>query len=77
MNLKYELTDETKQCGGKTLYRIKALKDFSDVKSGDLGGWVESEDNLSQQGECWVYGDAVLSGYMWAVGNARVGGKKI
>lgn len=43
---------------GKTLYQIEALKDFDNVKKGDLGGWVESEDNLSQEGDCWIYGDA-------------------
>jgi hypothetical protein len=36
------------------LYRIKAVRDFSDVKKGDIGGYVESEDNLSHEGDCWV-----------------------
>ena len=63
MSKKYELTNEsielTKDDESKvTLYRIKALKDFCDVKEGELGGWVESEDNLSQEGTCWVYEDA-------------------
>ena len=48
MSKKYELTDETMEWEGHTLHRIKALRDFNDVKAGDLGGWVESEDNLSQ-----------------------------
>ncbi len=39
---KYQLTDETQNYYGKTLYRIQALKDFGDVKAGDKGGWVES-----------------------------------
>lgn len=34
------------------VYQIKALKDFNDVKAGDLGGYVASEDNLSQEGNC-------------------------
>ena len=41
------------------IYRIRALRDFSDVKAGDLGGWIESEKNLSQTGNCWIYDDAV------------------
>lgn len=46
---KYELVPETvKEFYSKPMYRIRALKDFSDVKKGDLGGYVESEDNLSQ-----------------------------
>lgn len=52
-NKKYELTDITKEYMGRTLHRIKALRDVDvSVKAGDLGGWVESEDNLSQVGEC-------------------------
>lgn len=58
MEKKYELTNITKEYGGKTLYRIRALKNFGDVKAGDLGGWVQSEDNLSQKGYCWIYDNA-------------------
>lgn len=50
MNKKYELTDECINFYGRKLYRIKALVDFYDVKSGDLGGYVESYNNLSQEG---------------------------
>ena len=67
--MKFELTKESKKTEfGVTLYRIKALKDFLDVKKGNLGGWVEKESNLSQDGDAWVYGDA------WVSGNARVSG---
>lgn len=46
---KYELTNEIKNLpGGVVLYRIRALKDFADVKAGDLGGFVQSEANLDQ-----------------------------
>ena len=45
-NKKFELTSETIHFFGKTLFRIKALVDFGDVKSGDLGGFVEKEENL-------------------------------
>lgn len=59
--LKYTLRrDLTKNIDGRTLYRIEALKDFSNVKKGDLGGFVEKEDNLSQEGDCWVYEDACV-----------------
>ena len=47
---------------GPKLYRIKALKDFGDVKKGDLGGYVESVNNLSQDDESWVYDNACVSG---------------
>lgn len=57
-NIKYELTNSMTSSGGRILYRIKALKDFGDVKAGDLGGYVESEDNLSHEGTCWIYDNA-------------------
>lgn len=52
---KYELTDETKVEHGVTLHRIRALVDIVryGVKAGDLGGWIESEANLSQEHE-WM-----------------------
>ena len=57
-NRKYELTNISMEFKGRTLYRIRALKDFSDVKAGDLGGWVSNEDNLRQEGNCWIYNNA-------------------
>ena len=73
---KYELTNETKEIyfGTKTLYRIKALKDFAEVKKGDLGGWVEKEDNLSQVGLCWVADEAMVFDNARVFGNAIVYG---
>ena len=59
---KYELTSETKVFLGKTLYRIKALVQFGNVNAGDLGGWIEKEENLSQSGNAWVSGNARVSG---------------
>ena len=36
--MKYKLTNETKEWCGIKLYRIEALKDFSNVSKGDKGG---------------------------------------
>lgn len=55
---KYKLTNIKTHFNNRTLYRIQALKSFNDVKEGDLGGFVESEENLSQDDFCWVYNDA-------------------
>ena len=71
-NKKFELTDLSVYWYGFTLYRIKALKDFSDVKKGDIGGWIEKEDNLSQDGNCWVYNDAKVYDDTKVFDNARV-----
>jgi len=80
--MKYELTTNTKTYLDRTLYQIKALKDFGRVKAGDLGGWVESEDNLSQEGDCWitdsvkVYGNALVYGSAWVYGNDVLVGER-
>ena len=59
---KYELTEEKKVFLGTALYRIRALKDFelldgTIIYAGDLGGWIEKEDNLSQEDSAWVSGE--------------------
>ena len=80
-NKKYELTDETQvQADGRVLHRIRAVSDFTlsngaTVHAGDLGGWVEKEDNLSQTGKAWVYGDARVYGEARVYDDARVFGK--
>ena len=71
---KYELTKETKTIGRVTLYRIKALRSFGNVKAGDLGGFVEKEENLSHKGNSWVYGNAEVYGNAKVYGNAWVYG---
>ena len=55
---KYKLTEESIKVNGVRLYRIEALIDFADVKAGDKGGFVQSEENLSHDGMCWVYNNA-------------------
>ena len=40
---KYELTDDTIEFNGQILYRIKALRDFANVKAGDIGGYISGE----------------------------------
>ena len=54
------------------LYRIKALKDFNDVKNGDIGGYVESEKNLSQYDDCWIYDNAIVHDNAVVIGNALI-----
>ncbi|WP_375618947.1 hypothetical protein [Bartonella sp. AC134YNZD] len=57
---KFALTNETRVFNNQTLYRIRALRDFDDVKAGDLGDFIESENNLSHDGNCWVYDNATV-----------------
>ena len=67
---KYEFTGETKRVElwnrTATLHRIKATVEFGFVKVGELGGWIEKEENLSHEGKAWVWGNAEV----W--GNAKV-----
>ena len=42
------------------LHRIRALVDVNEaVPKGTLGGFVEYEQNLSQEGSCWIYDQAI------------------
>ena len=72
MENKYKLTEESINYCNKTLYRIEALKNFGNVKKGDKGGYVEKEDNLSQEGNCWIYGDAIVCNNAIVCGDAMV-----
>ena len=75
MSKKYELVvDDTITFWGWKLFRIKALISFGSVDAGDLGGYIHTEDNLSQEGNAWVSDDAKVYGNAWVYGNARVSG---
>ena len=66
---KYEiLRDQTIEHEGRTLYRIRRLSD------GKIGGWIEKEENLSQEGECFVYENAKVYWGAKVFDNAQVYG---
>lgn len=83
-NKKYEITTNELVIDGRKFFQVKALKDFGSVMAGKLGGYVEGEHNLSQEGTCWidqgvivmdnacVIHDAYVSGNSSIRGNARV-----
>lgn len=81
---KYKFTGETKTIdlpfGTVTLHRIKAVVEFGLVKVGDLGGWIEKEENLSHEENAWVcgnakvYDNAKVCGNAWVYDNAKVCG---
>lgn len=54
------------------LWRIQACKNFGEIKKGDFGGLIESEDNLSHEGDCWVFEHAKVYEYAKVYDNARV-----
>lgn len=91
---KFELTDISKTIKHPlsnkdiTLYQIRPLIDFTlingyYVSNGDLGGWLEKESNLSQEGLCWIYDncymfdDAYRSGNSIGYGNSMQFGNSI
>lgn len=59
---------------GHKLYRVEALKDFGNVKKGSVGGFIEKEDNLSQEGNSWIFLDAKVYGNAKVFGNAIING---
>ena len=65
-------TDLTIEVGEKILYRIEATRDIEKfgVKAGDLGGYVEKEENLS--GNAWVSDLAMVYGNAWVCDDALV-----
>ena len=71
---KFELTSEFVTFLGKKLFGIKALISFGNVKEGELGGYVEKEENLSNDGNARVYGDAWVAGDAKVFGDAEVYG---
>ena len=73
---KYEMTSNYKIFLGKKLFQIRALVDLCNgVKAGELGGYIEKEENLSQSGNAWVGGDARVTDNARVTGNAQVAGE--
>ncbi|MEX3021087.1 YdcK family protein [Kluyvera sp. STS39-E] len=78
---KYRLSEDTRtvqigEPGAKekrVVRQIIALRDFADVTAGMRGGWLEDEQALSHDGDCWIYDENSLV-YAGArvEGNARV-----
>lgn len=77
MMKKYELlAHDWVLVGTRRLFRIRAVRDFAEVRRGYLGGYIECEANLCHSGNCWVYDVAQVYGPGAVVrGNARVRGE--
>ena len=74
--MKYRLTDETKEWCGHTLHKIEYTEEWLEEQDLDEleGGWIESEKNLSQEGNAKVCEDAKVFGDAWVCGDAQVFG---
>ena len=71
---KYSLTKNKIEVFGKTLFQIKAEMSFGSISKGELGGYIEKEENLSMDGNAWVSGDAKVFGNARVFGDAKVFG---
>ena len=73
--MKYKLTDKFITVKKKKLYQIKALADIYmyGVKAGDLGGYIESEYNLENDGNAWIYDNGMVGGNAVVGADAIVG----
>ncbi len=67
---KYKFTGETKEVYGCTLHQIVCVTAFASVAAGEVGGYIEKEVNLSQDGNAWVFGNATVFGNAKVFGNA-------
>jgi hypothetical protein len=73
MDKHFELTDKfIINAFGIKLLQIKCTRKIKHADVGDLGGYIEKEDNLS--GDAWVYGNAQVYGDAKVYGNAQVCG---
>jgi hypothetical protein len=79
MNAKYEFVsgENFTTQHGRTMHRIRALRAIErfGVRSGDKGGWIELEANLSQHDDAWVSDSARVFGEAQVFGSARVFGE--
>ena len=72
--MKYTFTGQTKTYVGEAFdgwggVKVRQIKRISD---GLVGGWIESKKNLSQDGDCFIYDDAVVCGDAKVYENASV-----
>ena len=71
MDKHFELTNKfIINAFGVKLFQIKCTRRIKYAEVGDLGGYIEKEDNLS--GDAWVSGDAQVYGNAQVYGDARV-----
>jgi len=70
---KHTMTVQVPSRAEHTVHRIKALRGLTGISSGELGGWIESDKNLSQSGNCWIADEAVVFADARVMDDAWVG----
>lgn len=56
----------------RKLFRIKAIRNFSYIRKGELGGYVQNENNLSHAGECWAFDNSKILDNAIVKDNAQI-----
>lgn len=73
MEKKFELTDNfIINALGVKLFQIRCTRKIKYANVGDLGGYIEKEENLSQGGNAWVLDNANVFGNAYVCDNACV-----
>lgn len=76
--MKYKILEyDAIRFDGVDCYRIQAVTDFYrmdcvKVHKGDLGGYVSSEENLSQEGYCWLDSNSIAAKNSKVLGHAII-----
>lgn len=67
------LEDDCKTVNRKKVYRIRAMRSIEGIVStGETGGYVEAEKNLSHEGRCWIRDEAVAMGWSEVSEDAQI-----
>lgn len=72
--MKYKLTNTSKIVNSIEVWQIECTSPSEVVPFGALGGFVESYENLSLNGRCWIYPDSVCYANARIKDNALVAG---
>ena len=82
---KYEFTGAVKDVSvyncdsvySTEVHQIRAVSDFGSVHSGDIGGWISSDRNLSQTGTCWIGPNVAVTEDSMVLHNAKCYGNGV
>lgn len=63
----------------RRFYRIQATRNIPEhkVMEGDFGGYVTNKNSLSQEGSCWIGGEAQVIGEVYITDDAFIGNKAL
>lgn len=79
MRRKYKLLERETNGLCRGLCRIQALRDIPEIglRAGDIGGYVKSEENLAQDGICWIFDNAIVKDNAQISCNAEISGRAL